>query len=200
VIGGLGLLVWLGYAVIQLQAKPASRPAAVDAKVPTLYDFTVTDIDGNPVSLSAYKGKVLLFVNTASRCGFTSQYAGLEKIYQKYHKRGFEVLAFPSNNFLRQEPGTNKEIKAFCSSRFNITFPLFAKISVRGRDQHPLYAFLTNRKLHPAFGGAIGWNFNKFLVDREGKVIARFGSRVRPESTNIVQQIEKYLNLEPAPR
>ena len=141
-----------------------------------VHDFTLKDIDGNDVKLSQYKGKVLMIVNTASRCGYTPQYEGLQKIYDRYKDKGFIVLGFPANNFMGQEPGTEKEIKEFCTLKYNVTFPMFSKISVTGTDQHPLYGYLTNKKTNPEFGGDISWNFNKFLIDRDGKVVARFGS------------------------
>ncbi len=159
----------------------------------SVHDFTMNSIDGQPVALAQFKGKVALIVNVASRCGFTPQYAGLEALYRKYKDRGFVVLGFPANNFMGQEPGTNEEIKEFCSRKYNVTFPMFAKISVKGSDQAPLYQFLTDKKLHPNTGGDIRWNFTKFLVDRNGKVIARFGSTVSPESNEMVRAIEAAL-------
>lgn len=160
----------------------------------SIYDFKVLDIDGNEVSLSKFKGNVLLIVNVASKCGYTPQYEGLQAIYEKYKDRGFYVLGFPANNFGNQEPGTNEEIKEFCSTRYKVTFPMFAKISVKGEDQHPLYKFLTSKETNPDFAGEITWNFNKFLVDRHGKVVARFSSKDKPESELVTQTIEKYLN------
>ncbi|MCL5745704.1 MAG: glutathione peroxidase, partial [Acidobacteria bacterium] len=139
----------------------SSLPAAT-----TIHEFTINSIDGQPTSLAQFKGKVALIVNVASKCGFTPQYAGLEALYEKYKERGFVVLAFPANNFLWQEPGTNEEIKTFCTRKYNVTFPMFAKVSVRGRDKTPLYQYLTDKKANPATGGEIGWNFTKFLVDR----------------------------------
>lgn len=160
----------------------------------TIYDFTVLDIEEKPVSLAQYRGQVLLIVNTASRCGFTSQYAGLESLYRRYKARGFTVLAFPANNFLNQEPGTNTEIQEFCSRRFQISFPLFAKISVKGSDIHPLYAFLTSKETNPNHSGSITWNFNKFLIGRRGSVLARFGSRTSPDHPALIQAIETALS------
>lgn len=158
----------------------------------SIYDFTLNDIDGRPVGLDAFKGNVLLVVNVASRCGFTKQYAGLEALYEKYHSGGLEILGFPANNFMRQEPGTDAEIKAFCTTKYNVTFPMFSKISVRGKDQHPLYRYLTDRDAHP-FGGAITWNFNKFLVGRDGQIKARFGSKTAPEDEELIAAIEDEL-------
>ncbi|MDQ2746520.1 MAG: glutathione peroxidase [Acidobacteriota bacterium] len=151
------------------------------------------DIDGKEVALNKYKGDVLLIVNTASKCGYTPQYEGLEAIYTKYNSQGLEILGFPANNFGGQEPGTESEIKEFCESKYKVTFPMFAKISVKGDDQHPLYNFLTNKETDPQFAGDISWNFNKFLVDRSGKVVARFSSKDTPEGEAVTSAIEKYL-------
>jgi glutathione peroxidase len=170
-------------------ASPAEPPPEK-----SIYEFEVKDIDGKPVRLGDYKGKVLLFVNTASKCGYTSQYEGLEKIYDKYKDRGFVVLGFPANNFMGQEPGTEQEIKEFCQLKYDISFPMFAKISVKGADQHPLYTYLTNPKTNPNSAGEITWNFNKFLVDRNGNIVARFGTKETPESQNITGTIEKHLD------
>ncbi len=159
----------------------------------TLYEFTVKDIDGKDRSLGEFSGKVLLIVNVASKCGFTPQYAGLEALYEKYKGRGFVVLGFPANNFLWQEPGSDQDIKAFCTRKYDVTFPMFAKVSVKGRDKSPLYRFLTDKKANPATGGEIGWNFTKFLVDKNGKAVARFGSSVKPEAPELVRAIEEAL-------
>jgi glutathione peroxidase len=153
----------------------------------SVHEFTLNSIDGKPAPLSAYQGKVVLIVNVASRCGFTPQYAGLEALYEKYKDRGFAILGFPANNFGGQEPGTNEEIKTFCSTKYNVTFPMYAKISVKGDDKAPLYQFLT------ATGGEIQWNFTKFLVDKNGKVVARFEPKVTPESPEVAGAIEKAL-------
>ena len=156
-------------------------------------DFSLNSIDGKAAPLAQYKGKVVLIVNVASRCGFTPQYAGLEKIYEKYKDQGFVILGFPANNFGAQEPGTNEEIKTFCSSKYNVTFPMYAKISVKGADIHPLYQFLTDKQANPSTGGDIQWNFTKFLVGKDGKVIARFESAITPESADVTGAIEKAL-------
>lgn len=153
-------------------------------------DFTVTTIDGEAKSLADYRGKVLLIVNTASRCGFTPQYKPLEELYLRYRDRGFEVLAFPANNFLRQEPGTNAEIKEFCSLEFRTTFPLFAKISVKGKDIAPLYAYLTRDS---GFSGDVSWNFAKFLVAPDGRVVARFDPATDPLDRKITDRIDQFL-------
>lgn len=155
--------------------------------------FTMNDIDGKPVDLKTYAGKVVLMVNVASKCGFTPQYAGLEKLYQTYKDRGLVILGFPANNFLFQEPGTNAEIKQFCSLKYNVTFPMFAKISVRGKDIAPLYQYLTAQPAKPEGAGNISWNFNKFLLDRTGKVAYRFGSRATPDDPALIKAVEELL-------
>ena len=157
-------------------------------------DFTLNSIDGKPAPLTQYQGKVVLIVNVASRCGYTPQYTGLEKVYEKYKDQGFVILGFPANNFGAQEPGTNEEIKTFCSSKYNVTFPMYSKISVKGADIHPLYQFLTDKQTNPATAGDIKWNFTKFLVGKDGKVIARFESAVTPESPEVTSAIEKALH------
>jgi len=159
----------------------------------SIYDFTMNDIDGKPVNLADFKGKVVLVVNVASRCGFTPQYEGLQKLYLKYQQQGLVILGFPANNFGFQEPGTNAEIKSFCSAKYNVTFPIFSKISVKGDDIDPLYKYLTDKASNPEYGGDIKWNFNKFLVDRHGKIVARFEPQVKPDSDQVVQAIEKAL-------
>ncbi len=156
-------------------------------------DFTMKDIDGKDVKLDTYKGKVVMIVNTASKCGLTPQYEGLQALYDKYKDKGLVILGFPANNFMGQEPGTEAEIKEFCTLKYKVTFPMFAKISVKGEDQHPLYNFLTNKATTPDFAGDISWNFNKFVIDRTGKVVARFGSQDAPQAENVVTAVEKYL-------
>ncbi|MBV6430733.1 MAG: Hydroperoxy fatty acid reductase gpx1 [Bryobacteraceae bacterium] len=160
----------------------ASLPAAS-----SVHEFTLNNIDGKPAPLAAYKGKVLLVVNVASQCGYTPQYAGLEALYRKYKDKGLVVVGFPANNFGSQEPGTNEEIKQFCTRKYDVTFPMYAKISVKGTDEAPLYKFLTSGS------GAVKWNFTKFLVDRDGKVIGRFDSAVAPESAELVGAVEEAL-------
>lgn len=169
---------------------PVTRAANA---VPAFYTFPVETIDGTPTNLAPYKGQVALVINVASKCGFTSQYAGLQKLYATYQKRGLVLLGFPSNDFLGQEPGTNYEIQQFCTLNYGVTFPIFGKIHVKGKEQHPLYAWLTDSTLHPEFGGAISWNFNKFLIDRHGNLIARFGSRTTPDDPKLIEAIEKAL-------
>jgi glutathione peroxidase len=154
----------------------------------SIHEFDLNSIEGKPAPLSAYKGKIVLVVNVASRCGYTPQYKGLEALYEKYKDQGFVIAGFPANNFGSQEPGTNEEIKTFCSSKYNVTFPMYSKISVAGTDKAPLYEYLTSTG-----GGEVKWNFTKFLVGRDGKVIARFESKVDPESPEIVTSVEKAL-------
>jgi glutathione peroxidase len=157
----------------------------------TLYDYTVDDIHGKPVKLDRYKGKVVLVVNTASKCGFTPQYKGLEALYEKYHGKGLEVLGFPCNQFGAQEPGSEAEIEQFCELNYGVTFPMFAKVDVNGKNTAPVYEYLKSAKPGLLGSEAIKWNFTKFLVDRGGKVIARFAPNDTPEA--IAGDVEKAL-------
>jgi glutathione peroxidase len=162
----------------------------------SVYAFSAETLDGRTESLADFKGKVLLIVNTASQCGFTPQYAGLETLYRTYRESGLEVLGFPCNQFGAQEPGTAADIGAFCERNYGVSFPMFAKIDVNGQKAHPLYQFLKKEKpglLGPLGGGAIKWNFTKFLVDRSGRVVARFASTTKPES--LAKQIQKLLEV-----
>jgi glutathione peroxidase len=165
----------------------------MSAAVKSVYDFTLKSIDGKPVSLSEYHGKVLLLVNVASKCGFTPQYAGLEKLYEKYKNQGLVIVGIPANNFASQEPGTNEEIKKFCTNKYNVSFPMMAKVSVLGPDKTPLYVFLTDKSTDPQLGGDIKWNFTKFLFDRNGKPVARFEPDVTPESPQVTAAVEAAL-------
>lgn len=158
-----------------------------------LHSFVMNDIDGKPVKLSKYQGKVVLVVNVASKCGYTKQYGPLEELYNKYKGQGLVILGFPANNFLKQEPGSDAEIKEFCTTKFNVTFPMFSKISVKGKNIHPLYAYLTDKKENAPFGGQIKWNFNKFLFDKAGKTIARYPSDTDPLDKVLIGDIEKAL-------
>ena len=155
-----------------------------------MYEFTMNSIDGQPAPLAAYKGKVLLLVNVASKCGFTPQYKELEAVYEKYKGQGLVVIGFPANNFMGQEPGTNAEIKEFCSRTYNVSFPMYSKISVLGEDKAPLYQWLTDKAANPSTGGEIKWNFTKFLVGRDGKILARFETKVKPDAPEVVSAIE----------
>ncbi len=158
----------------------------------SVYSFKVKTIEGQEKTLADYQGKTLLIVNVASKCGFTPQYKSLEALYEKYHDKGFEVLGFPANNFMGQEPGSNSEIKEFCSLKFHVTFPMFEKISVKGKDINPLYQYLTKDS---GFDGDISWNFNKFLVDPSGKVVARYGSSTDPMSDKVAKDLEAALPI-----
>ena len=159
----------------------------------SVHEFTLDSLTGTPTPLANFKGKVMLLVNVASQCGYTYQYEGLQALYAKYKDQGFVIAGFPANNFGHQEPGTNEQIGAFCKSKFGVTFPMFSKISVAGRDQAPLYQFLTDKSANPKTGGEIQWNFTKFLVDRNGKVIARFEPAVEPQASELVSAVEAAL-------
>jgi glutathione peroxidase len=161
------------------------------ASAGSIHDIAVKDIDGKDTTLGAYKGKVLLIVNVASKCGYTPQYQGLETIYEKYKDKGFVVLGFPCNQFGQQEPGTNEEIKQFCSSKYNVKFPMFDKIDVNGEQRHPLYVALAGDQ--SPYPGNIKWNFSKFLIGRDGKIIKRFDSKAAPESPEVIAAIEAAL-------
>ncbi len=160
----------------------------ITARAGSLYDIKLKDIDGKDTTLAAYKGKAVLIVNVASKCGYTKQYAGLEATYLKYKDKGFVVLGFPCNQFGGQEPGTNEEIKQFCSSKFNVTFPLFDKLEVNGEKRHPLYVALAGKD--SPFPGDIKWNFNKFLIGKDGKILNRYDSKVTPESEELTKAVE----------
>jgi glutathione peroxidase len=154
----------------------------------SIHDFSLPAIDGKQSPLSAYKGKVMLVVNVASQCGLTPQYKGLQSLYSRYSDKGLVVVGFPANNFGAQEPGSNEEIKQFCSRNYRVTFPMYSKISVKGPDQAPLYKFLTSQT-----SGDIQWNFTKFLIDKNGKILHRFEPNVDPESSAVVAAIEAAL-------
>lgn len=183
-LGGLACLLLA--SALAIADGPTTKPT-------TVLDFTVNDINGKPVDLSKYKGKVLLIVNTASKCGFTPQYEGLEKLHEKYTDQGLAVLGFPCNDFGGQDPGTEEQIKTFCSTKYNVKFDMFSKVVVKGDHKTPLYDFLISKDTDPQFGGAISWNFNKFLIDRNGRIVARFGSKDKPESEAVTKAIEAEL-------
>ncbi|HEY9231656.1 MAG TPA: glutathione peroxidase [Blastocatellia bacterium] len=188
------MLAVIGVAVFAIAASSRANNKTETATVAnSIYDFTLKNIDGKETSLGDYRGKALLVVNVASRCGYTPQYEGLEKLYLKYKDRGLVVVGFPANNFMGQEPGTNEEIKTFCSLKYNVTFPMFSEISVKGDDIHPLFKYLTDKQSDPQFGGDVKWNFNKFLVGRDGRIIGRFEPAVKPESPEVTQAIEHAL-------
>lgn len=163
----------------------------VTLRAESLFEIAVKDIDGKPTTLAPYRGRVLLVVNVASECGYTSQYKGLEAVFGKYQKQGLTVLGFPCNQFGGQEPGTSAEIKTFCSATFRVTFPLFEKIEVNGTNRHPLYGVLAGKG--SPFPGNIKWNFNKFLVGRDGTILQRFDSDAEPDSTEVITAIEAAL-------
>jgi len=201
------LLVWnkvLGLAAVALfglgcdagaqkATQPAEAPAQTgmkdEGKAMNFYEFKMQDIYGKEKALADYKGKVVLVVNVASQCGYTPQYEGLEKLYEKYGEKGLVVTGFPANDFGAQEPGPDAEIATFCTSKYGVKFPMFSKITVKGSGKHPLYAFLTQA----APAGEVKWNFEKFLVGKDGQVIGRYPSSVEPQSDTLVQAIEKAL-------
>ena len=155
--------------------------------------FKMNGIDGKEVDLSTYKGKVVVFVNVASKCGYTPQYEGLQKLYEDYSKEGLVVIGVPANDFLKQEPGSNEEIAQFCKSNYKVTFPMMAKVVVKGEGKTPLYEFLTSKDTNPGFEGEVSWNFEKFLVGRDGKVVGRFKSKVAPTSEEMIKAVKAEL-------
>ena len=197
----LSAMALISYATFESEKAQAQSPftlasstapsnANQESQATNLYDFTMDDIDGKPRRLGEFKGKVVMIVNTASFCGNTPQYEGLQTLYEQYRDRGFTILAFPANDFGKQEPGNNKEIAEFCYTKYSLEFPLFSKITVLGDQKHPLYRYLTE---HTSFPGEIKWNFQKFLIDRQGQVIARYAPKQQPLTPEIVQDIEKAL-------
>jgi len=189
--------------VLSLAAVLALAPAAVfaadketatgDKTVPAVLNFKMKSLDGKETDLSQYQGKVVLIVNVASKCGFTPQYEALEKLHEKYADKGLVVLGVPANEFLHQEPGTDEEIAKFCSSKYNVKFPMLSKVVVKGEGICPLYQYLTSKDTDPKFAGDIGWNFTKFLVGRDGEIVARFDSKIKPDSKDVVQAVEAEL-------
>ncbi|MFT4113584.1 glutathione peroxidase [Silvibacterium sp.] len=159
----------------------------------SIYDFKLTTLEGAPANLHAYKGKVVMLVNVASKCGYTPQYGALEALYKKYESQGLVIVGIPANNFASQEPGTAVEIRSFCTRTYGVTFPMMSKVSVKGDDEAPLYHFLTDKSTDPQFAGDIQWNFTKFLFDRSGKPVARFEPAVKPDSPEVTSAIEAAL-------
>jgi len=155
----------------------------------SFYDFTVKDIDGNFFSLSAFKGKKVLVVNTASKCGFTPQYADLEKLYKEYENKNFVIIGFPANNFMGQEPGTNEEIKNFCQANYGVSFPMMSKISVKGSDMDPFYRWLTSKELNGVMDSEVSWNFQKYMIDEKGKLVDMIPPKEKPYSEKIINWI-----------
>lgn len=194
IIGVFAALVMIGGLVAAYAYGFIFNPSPTyPPKENSMYEFAMKDIDGKDVKLDAYKGNVVMIVNTASKCGLTPQYEGLQALHDKYKDKGFTVLGFPANNFMGQEPGTEKEIKEFCTLKYDITFPMFSKISVKGTDQHPFYTFLTNKASNPGMDGDITWNFEKFVADRNGKIIARFSPKTLPDDPKVTETIENAL-------
>ncbi len=170
------ILLWIQCALAQTQ---------------NFHDFKVKDIDGNEFNMAGLKGKKVLVVNTASKCGYTPQYEGLEKLYKKYGGDKFIIIGFPANNFARQEPGNNEEIKAFCSKNYGVTFPMMEKISVKGNDQAPIYKWLTTKELNGKDNYSVGWNFNKFMIDENGNLVGHLSSASQPDCDEIVNWLSK---------
>ncbi len=164
-----------------------------DEKVPAVLNFKMNTIDGKTVELSKYQGKVILFVNVASFCGNTPQYKQLEELHEKYGKDGLVIIGVPANNFGKQEPGTNDEIAQFCKSKYSVKFDMLAKVSVKGDDQCDLYKYLTSKETNPKFAGQVTWNFEKFLISRQGEIVNRFDPKVKPDSKDVVDAIESEL-------
>ena len=171
-----------------------SACTAEDKKVTSPLEFKMKGIDGKDVDLAKYKGKVVLFVNVASECGYTKQYEGMQALYAKYEKDGLVLVGVPSNDFGKQEPGTDEDIQKFCSSKYNVTFPMLSKVAVKGTGKTPLYQFLTSKETNPKHGGEVGWNFEKFLLNRKGEVVARFKSGVEPMSDELVKAVKTELD------
>jgi glutathione peroxidase len=188
-----GLLL-AAVAVAFATACHAEDKAKGDKKVTGPLAFKMEGIDGKEVDLSKFKGKVVLFVNVASECGYTKQYTGLQALYEKYEKQGLVIVGVPANDFGKQEPGTNAEIAKFCSSKYSVTFPMLAKVSVKGKEKTPLYEFLTSKETNPKFGGEVAWNFEKFLVNKKGEVVGKFKSGVAPESDELIKAITAELD------
>jgi glutathione peroxidase len=188
----LPLIICITGWILSTQAEDSLKK-----EVGAVLNFRMNNIQGKEVYLGDYRGKVLLLVNVASQCGLTPQYEGLEALYRKYKEQGFQILAFPANNFSAQEPGTNQEILTFCKTKYDVTFDVFAKISVKGEDQCELYRFLTDEQKNPGFGGEVPWNFQKYLVSHEGKVIGKFAPQVEPSADELTKAIEAALKQTP---
>lgn len=189
ILGALLATATLGVATGML-AKAADTPTTQPSQAAGVLSYTMKDIDGHDVPLSKYQGDVILLLNVASYCGNTPQYTALEKLYEKNKAHGFTILGFPANNFGSQEPGTDKEIKEFCTSKYQVSFPIFSKISVKGSDKAPLYQYLTVQETAPQKAGEITWNFEKFLIGRNGKVVARFAPKTQPDDPMVLAAIE----------
>jgi glutathione peroxidase len=185
----------LGFAAfVAAASSPRAEEKKGDKKVPAALNFTMKGLDGKDVDLSKYQGKVILVVNVASKCGFTPQYKSLEGLHEKYASEGLVVLGVPSNDFGKQEPGTDAEIAKFCEEKYNVKFDMLSKVSVKGDNQCAFYKFLTSKDTDPKFAGPIKWNFTKFLISKQGEVVNRFDSKVEPQSDEIVKAIEMELS------
>jgi glutathione peroxidase len=180
-------------AVLLADGPATTQPSAPPQGVPPVLNFTMKSLTGEDVNLAKYQGKVILMVNTASHCGFTPQYAALEKLHETYSDKGLAILGFPSNDFGAQEPGTDDEIGQFCRQNYGVKFDMFSKIDVKGDTQAPLYKFLTGDDTDKPFAGDVKWNFEKFLIARDGTIVARFRSPVRPDSDELVKAVEAEL-------
>ena len=194
-VAAVGIGAWAAYAADQAEG---GDEAAAKTDAPPVLNFKMKRLNGEEAHLGKYHGNVILMVNTASKCSLTPQYKQLQELHKKYAEQGLSVIGFPANNFGKQEPGTNKQIATFCKEDFGVEFDMFAKISVKGEDQCKLYKFLTEKETNGEFAGPIKWNFTKFLINREGKVIARFEPRVKPDAKPVIEAIEKAL-AEPRP-
>ncbi len=192
-----GLTTWFSMGLLVLGAMSSllevPQAQAEDKEVPATLNFKMKDLKGKTVDLSRYKGKVVLIVNTASECGFTPQYEGLQELHKEYGPEGLAILGFPSNDFGRQEPGTDEEIADFCKKNYGVEFDMFSKVGVLGKQQCDLYKFLTSKETNPKFSGRVTWNFEKFLLDRDGQIVGRFAPSVKPSSQQLVSAIKKQL-------
>ena len=197
-IAAVGLVLGVGRCVNEHAFADENKEKPVQAETPAALDFEMETIDGDPVRLDQYHGDVVLMVNVASKCGLTKQYKELQKLHEDFADKGLSILGFPANNFGKQEPGSDEEIATFCEKNYGVEFDMFSKISVAGDDQAPLYAFLTSDETNPKFAGKINWNFEKFLVGRDGQVIARFAPRTKPNSKEVLAAIEAALE-QPVP-
>ena len=197
-IAAIGLAIGVGRFVMEQASADEPKDEAVQKDIPAVLDFGVETLDGDDVRLDAYHGDVIMIVNVASKCGLTPQYKQLQKLHEDFAEEGLSILGFPANNFGKQEPGSNDEIATFCEKNYGVEFDMFSKISVAGDDQAPLYAFLTSEETNPKFAGKIKWNFEKFLISRDGQVIARFAPRTKPNAKEVLEAIKEAL-AQPVP-
>ena len=185
---GISLFIFIA---ISLTPMLGQNPSDQANEINSIHDFEVTDINGNPFSLSQFKGKKVMIVNTASRCGLTPQYAGLQKLYETHGNADFEIIGFPANNFMFQEPGSDQKIAAFCQKNYGVSFPMMSKISVKGRKQHPLYQYLTSKKLNGVLDSKVKWNFQKYLINEDGIIEKVIGPKTKPDDSEIVEWIKQ---------